>query len=266
MRLAFRHVDEGLDGATAVPPVLRRWLPFWTPSAAASVRLLCFHHAGGNAAAFRTWPQLLPPWVEVCAVQLPGRATRATEPLETSPVRLLDSLERGLASLLSGPKPVALFGHSMGATLAYGLATRLRESPPSALIVAARRAPTAAPQRLAETGLTDAALTDYLRRLGGTPPVLFSEPEFLAHVLEVLRADLLLNAAAVAEGPIRCGITVLGGAGDKTTPASVLDGWRALAVGPFVRRELPGGHFFTQESPAEVRVALLDALEGAGRQ
>ncbi|WP_256732064.1 thioesterase II family protein, partial [Burkholderia pseudomallei] len=47
----------------------------------ARVRLFCFHYAGATASIFRTWPGGLPDWIEVVAVQLPGREYRLGEPL-----------------------------------------------------------------------------------------------------------------------------------------------------------------------------------------
>ena len=44
-----------------------------------AARLFCLHYAGGGASIYRQWASRLPTWVEVCAIQLPGRETRMSE-------------------------------------------------------------------------------------------------------------------------------------------------------------------------------------------
>ena len=61
------------------------WIVVPRPAASARIRLLCFAHAGGTAQAFYPWPRLLPADVELCALQLPGRARRL---LETPPTHM----------------------------------------------------------------------------------------------------------------------------------------------------------------------------------
>ena len=57
------------------------WVRRWQPRPDATWRLVCFPHAGGGAGSYREWPPLLPPWVELLAVQYPGREDRFPDPL-----------------------------------------------------------------------------------------------------------------------------------------------------------------------------------------
>src|SRR5215469_1859732 len=99
-------------------------IPEERPDAAA--RLLCFHHACGGAYAFRSWPGMLRPDVELVAVQLPGRENRLWEPLLASPEAVLEALIFSLSESLGSR--YAIFGHSLGALLAYLLACRIQRT------------------------------------------------------------------------------------------------------------------------------------------
>ena len=87
----------------------RRWLKRYGRSClAAEIWLLCFHHAGGSAAIFRRWPQLISPAVEPIAVQLPGRADRFNEPAFEHMASLVDALADVVTPLLD--RPFAFYG------------------------------------------------------------------------------------------------------------------------------------------------------------
>src|SRR5262249_44068476 len=70
----------------------------------------------------RPWPDGLPE-IDVCPVELPGRGVRLGEPPSPDLTRLCDDV---LAAIDELPAlPLAVFGHSMGAKIAFELARRL---------------------------------------------------------------------------------------------------------------------------------------------
>src|SRR4051794_9909349 len=118
------------------------WLRRFHPAPQAAARLVCLPHAGGSASYYHPLSAALSPAVEAVAVQYPGRQDRRSEPLVDDLLVLADRLADALAD---EPGPLALFGHSMGAVLAFEVARRLeREGREiAALFVSGRRAPTA---------------------------------------------------------------------------------------------------------------------------
>src|SRR6478609_4610386 len=90
----------------------------------ARCRLICLPHAGAGASMFNDWPGLLPPEVEVVGVQLPGRQDRIKEKPFTDVSRLVATVAHVIRPLLD--LPVAFFGHSGGALLAFELARALQ--------------------------------------------------------------------------------------------------------------------------------------------
>ena len=107
-----------------------------------AVNLVCLPHAGGSASFFFPLSRALAPRVAVRAVQYPGRQERYRESNIDSVPALADEIFGALAATVTGP--VALFGHSMGAVLAYEVALRMRRAglaEPLLLFASGRRAP-----------------------------------------------------------------------------------------------------------------------------
>jgi len=224
----------------------------------AAARLICLPHAGGGAFLQRGWPALLPASIELISVELPGRGTRMREPPATDIRVVVAGLETDLAAL--DDLPLAVFGHSMGAILAFELAL-LRQRmgrKPLALFLAG----CAAPERLAGRpkihGLDDEAFLARLVRLGAIPAEVLADPDLKAMVLSVLRADITMLEAYVGdEGAILdCPVWALGGRDDDTATAADLLPWRDHARDGFEHAEFPGGHFFVSSQQASL-VAFL---------
>ena len=258
------YVSEFEQSSSGAPQqessTLRRWLPFGRTAARPRIRLLCFHHAGGNALVYRSWGKALPDWLDVCPVQLPGRGARIAEPPFTDMRDMVAGFAHDAASLFD--RPLALFGHSMGAAVAFALAQRLGSQ--VVHVFAAARAAPSEPYSQGLRDLDDASLIRYLAKLGATPPIVFQEPELLAHVLTVLRADMTLNNSyrndrQLATTPL----TVLGGTADCELPPQALERWRSLTAGRFQCVMFPGDHFFLSSCLPDVHRLIVESLEGA---
>lgn len=203
--------------------------------------------------------------IEVCPVQLPGREQRHHE----QPYSRISALVGALADVL-GPyldRPFALFGHSMGALVAYELARQLRREGrpgPAHLAVSAMRAPQLPDPEPPLHWLPDARLVERLRTINGTPPAMLDDPETLALYLPALRADLALVETYVhaSEPPLDCPITAFGGDADATVPPDALAAWESRTQAGFALETLPGDHFFVNQSRTELLAALTRSLTG----
>jgi medium-chain acyl-[acyl-carrier-protein] hydrolase len=217
-------------------------------------RLICFPYAGAGATAYADWAALLPPEIELVAVQLPGRQNRiAEEPFrETGP--LIAALSYALGPVLDGP--FAFFGHSGGALLAYELAKVLRARGgrgPEQLFLSAQPAPDAAGRQQWHR-LPDDEFRAEVLALGGLEPEIADDPDVLAELLPLLRADFGLweRHRPTPVAPLDCPITVLCGASDHRVPLSSVDGWRARTTAEFSTQIYPGGHFYFFSATADV--------------
>lgn len=233
------------------------WVVTAGAASQARLRLICFPFAGGGASAFFGWSSLLPPEIELCAVQLPGREHRRHEPLIVEMDRLVAAAADELALLLAG-RPFAFYGHSLGAIVAFELARTLRRRglpAPRALVVGACPAPQlsrAGRQRLHT--LADDALIDRLRRFEGTPEAILQSAELMALFLPVLRADFALFETYTCrpEPPLDCRIEALAGSDDREAPRGEMEPWRDQTACGFNLATIPGGHFFHRSSQATV--------------
>lgn len=240
-------------------PQLERWVLRPRRRPGARLRLYCLPYAGGGASVYYTWAQLVPPDIEVCSIQLPGRENRLAEP----PYRDAAALARELIHVLadSMQRPFAVYGHSMGALLGFELArqTALAGMPaPSRLFVGGSRPPSN-PHR--QPPLRDAADADILaemHRLGGTPPAVLDSRELMALALPLLRADFAVHETYQREGVVDVPITAFCGASDGDVSAEEMSGWARHTSRAFRLHLLQGDHFFLRTS-RDAQLALMIA-------
>ena len=235
------------------------WLIFSQSRSQARLRLYCLPHAGGGAAAYAAWANLLPPDVELCRVQLPGRENRLRE----APFAALTPLVEVLAKVLRPhlDLPFALFGHSMGALIAFELARQLRCDSgvlPAQLFVSGRWAPHWPSPDPALAQLPDAEFIATLRaRYNNIPDIVVNDPELLAIYVPLLRADVTLLDTYVytPDRVLDCPIVALGGVDDERVPYASLEAWREHTTQSVRVRQFPGGHFYLQSGyPALLKV------------
>jgi medium-chain acyl-[acyl-carrier-protein] hydrolase len=223
------------------------WITCPSPNPAAHLRLFCLPFAGGGASIFRTWGRALPQVVEVCPIQLPGRENRLGEPPDTD-VRTL--AERLAGQILPyARKPFALFGHSMGALLAFELTRTLRRlggPMPCVLFLSAHRAAHLPLRRKPLHGLPDPEFIQALRGLGGTPGEVFEHEDLLKVMLPVLRADFTLcdRYRFVPEAPLDCPLVLYAGRQDTEVSPQEIEAWNEHSTQTSRLRIFPGDHFF----------------------
>jgi medium-chain acyl-[acyl-carrier-protein] hydrolase len=223
------------------------WLYYFKPNPKASVRLFCFHYAGGSALTYRTWAQKLPATVEVVAIQLPGRATRMHEPAITKLTDVVEPIAEALAPLLN--EPFAFFGHSMGALISFEVARFLRRQGralPWHMFVSGRSAPQLNREHEPLYNLPKDQLLAELKELEGTPREVLEHPELMELMLPMLRADFSIcdTYEYTEEAPLACPITAFGGLQDADISRRQVEAWREQTSATFTLRMVPGNHFF----------------------
>lgn len=217
-------------------------------------RLLCYPYAGGGAGVYRGWDAPAADRLAIVAGQLPGRERRYREPLhrrmEPLVEGLVDDLVAGGGAVFDGP--YAVFGHSMGGLVAFELArtVRRRGLPGPVLVVASGvEAPDWPPSEPPLHLLDDAAFTERIREMGGTPQEVLDNPELMRVVLPILRADCEVceTYAPAAEPPLDCPILAFDGDRDDLTDTDGVEHWRHHTSGRFRRVTYEGEHFFFRD-------------------
>jgi medium-chain acyl-[acyl-carrier-protein] hydrolase len=199
--------------------------------------------------------------VEVVLVELPGRGGRLREPPFRSAPPLIRAL--GEAFPVEACGEFALFGHSMGAILAFELARYLRRNRlrlPSVIFASGHVAPQLPERRRDLHTLPDGQLVEALRQLGGTPPEVFEQPELLELLLPIIRADLEVNELYEyrEEPPLDVPLVLFGGSEDTDVGLEDLDAWGVQTTAACERKLLPGDHFFLHSAEH----AVLEAVRG----
>jgi len=239
-----------------------KWLRRYHPSATSGARLICFPHAGGSASYYHPVSAYFPPDVDVIALQYPGRQDRRMEPCITDLGVLADRITAQITGL--SEMPTVLFGHSMGAILAFEVAWRLeRDFPgrgarvPLSVIASGRRAPgIVRPETIHQRD--DAGLLDEIRMLNGTRSTILDDEEILRIALPALRGDYrAIETYPGAEGRVLdAPLTVLVGDSDPRTKVEDALAWKAHTSGAFRMEVFSGGHFFLADHARAVNAEI----------
>jgi pyochelin biosynthetic protein PchC len=232
------------------------WLRRHRPRPDARARIACFPHAGGTAGFFRAWANDPPPAVELLAVQYPGREDRIAEPCIDDAGTLVRAVAGALDDVAAAP--LVLFGHSLGAVLAYETARELaaRGRSPSALVVSGRPAPCF--ERGGSAHVSEEAIWADVQRLGGTSREVLEYPELRALLLPMLQSDYRISETYAERPGPRLEIPVLACIGDADPEVTEAEarGWSAVTSGPFALRVFTGDHFYLSAARRE----LVDAM------
>jgi surfactin synthase thioesterase subunit len=241
-----------------------RWIRRFGEPRPGAPALVCFPHAGGSASFYFPLARRLGPAISVLGVQYPGRQDRRTE----RPAETIGELADGAVTelLARRERPVALFGHSMGALVAYEAVRRLEargDVPgPAVLIVSGRRAPSRPGAETLHLKDDDGVLRE-LTALSGTDARVLGDEEMLRLILPAIRADYRALAAYAPENGARVAapITALVGDADPVTTVEDAGAWADFTTSGFDLRVHPGGHFFLAERQATVAAEIRTAMK-----
>ncbi|XP_069033147.1 S-acyl fatty acid synthase thioesterase, medium chain isoform X1 [Embiotoca jacksoni] len=222
----------------------------------AVARLVCFSWAGGGSIHYARWGNILNSSIEVFAVKLPGRESRAKESFFQSMQQIVDEVVDVLLPVLK-EKPFALFGHSFGAFTSFAVADALKKLhsiEPVHIFLSGASAPYSeirikAPKR---SELSDDDFLKWMTSIGGTPPELLANPEVLKLFLPALKADLHVvenYRYDKPDGPfLSCPVTCFDGKDDIPHD---LQAWNDITSGDFTVRMFDGSHFYLKDSENE---------------
>ncbi|MBW5420659.1 alpha/beta fold hydrolase [Streptomyces sp. BG9H] len=241
------------------------WFRRHGASAAPRKRLLILPHAGGSASFYQAWGDAFDDDTEVLVARYPGRHDRMAEPCIDRMEVLADEITAALLPLTD--VPLTLFGHSMGASLAYETALRLEHRHtvrPEALHVSSRKAPhRLTPRALHLQG--DEALIAEVRGLGGTDSSLLDNLDLREMVLPAIRADFTIvgTYGPRSATPLGCPVYAYVGDRDPSITEDDMAAWADVAPAGFALRVLPGDHFYLVERRQELVRAVTERLAGA---
>jgi medium-chain acyl-[acyl-carrier-protein] hydrolase len=243
-----------------IAPKVHSWITRPCKRPQASLRLFCFPRAGGGTASFRGWAEDIHPEIEVALIHLPGRESRLREESPRSMERLVPAIVEEMAEFLD--RPYAVYGHSLGAKVAFETVRELRRRKlpaPVHLFAAASAGPGVPWIHPLLHGLDDfALLREIQRRYGGVPQEVLEDKELCALLIPALRADVTVveTYRYAEEPPLANPITCFCGTEDFMTPESEAVDWQRQTSAGFRLHRFPGDHFF----PVQGRSTILDLI------
>ncbi|MFI7291529.1 thioesterase II family protein [Streptomyces anulatus] len=230
----------------------------------ADCALVCLPFAGGGAGFYRGWKDLPEGSPDVVPVQLPGREELFLDELFRDAVEAGRQLAPRIAELTRGYRRVALFGHSLGAVLAYEIARNLDRAGaarPVHLFVSGSPGPWTGRSDRA-TGLDDDAFLGQVEAFAGYKHEALEDPDMRELLLPLLRADVEMHENYRPPSRDRLGIPVtsLRGTTDDLVTREQAEEWREATAAEFGFLEIPGHHMYLADDPAPLLAAITRTL------
>lgn len=230
------------------------------------LQLYCLPYAGGSARVFQSWRDVLPSDITLFGVEYAGRGRRFSE-LAIDRIDILASqLVSALAKVPRGP--YALFGHSMGALVAFEMSHQLasRGAPSPILLVVSGHGAASLPSTDRPVhASSDDEFVARLRELNATPPEVLEMPDLLELMMPILRADFRAAETYVPAKRPKLDIPIIayGGLLDSDVSRDQLLAWADETTARCTVRMFPGDHFFLRTARNDVIAALARDLNQA---
>jgi len=228
------------------------------------IKLFCLPYAGGASSIYNDWETKLSKNIELCPISLAGRGSRFTE----KPYLNLEEAVNDVFSIVKNDLSefdYAIFGHSMGALLAYELIQKIQTKDkklPLHVFFSGRK-----PVHIPKTekfyrDMTVLEFEEAVLSLGVTPTEIFKNPE-----LKAIFSPLLLSDFTIAETfvdrptivPLPCNITALIGQDEEITREEA-EQWKFHTTKKCDIHYIKGGHFFLLDQQQAVIDIINDNL------
>lgn len=206
-------------------------------------RTYCLAHAGGDARKFVEWQESLADVTELVAVTPAGK-----DGIDDTCDRVAEAIAQD-----SG-QPFVLFGHSLGALIAFEVARRL-DTGPCHLIASGCAAPSKlpSPRMTWMATLEGQRFAEAVEQYGGLHPDVLADPDLQEIMLPAVRADFELVAGYQyrAGQPLPLKISLINGREDPHIQPEDLVGWSRESVADPEFYWSVGGHFYFADRPED---------------
>ncbi|SJN59057.1 Linear gramicidin dehydrogenase LgrE [Vibrio ruber DSM 16370] len=234
-----------------------RWLYCPKKNKDAEKRIFIFPHAGGTAQGYKKWAEVLFERnnVEVCIVQLPGRAERMHEEHVVHMPSLVNGLLESIQHFLD--KPYICFGHSLGCLVCFELMKEIRSKSlrmAELMILSAKRAPHLPRQYDKISSQSKLDLVRTLKTFDGTPSFILDDDDLLNILLPIMRNDFLLDESYIYNDSesLDIPLMILGADKDLLASQSELLAWEKHTLNKFNYKIYSGSHFYIFEHEDEI--------------
>jgi len=229
------------------------------------MKLFCFPYAGASATIYSKWNRYIPDGIELIPIELSGKGGRMGEKLYNSLDEAIEDIYKLLIKHIND-SPYCLFGHSLGALIAYELYQKLKKKNknlPSMLFISG-----SSPPHRKKSGihhlLADKEFKEYIITMGGIPKELIEDEMLFDYFLPALRCDFkMVETYSFSHGnhvPIDTGLAVLYGKSDPLVDPQEVKEWEDYMQGEFFTKSFDGDHFYINEQTENVVNFISDCL------
>ena len=234
------------------------WLQPWPTRLTPLVDLICIPGAGAGASRFKPWQAHLPAYCRVQVAQLPGRENRIDEAAIDDLTTVVDHLADAVLQI-PRQRPVLLYGHSMGAVLAYELTKRLchHQRAPARLFMSATTPPSG---QLDRPPAGSQELKRLLLAFDPENKQVIDNPDLFESLEPALRADFQLlrrHSVSATNDPPDVLTHLLCGRSDPVVPEDAVARWGAHIGGEIRHQSVDGGHQFPFNESLEAVTQLI---------
>ncbi|MEI2270912.1 thioesterase domain-containing protein [Sphingobacterium sp. ML3W] len=214
-------------------------------------KIFFLHFAGGNKYSYNFIKPFLLNF-EICVLELPGRGDRIHEPLLNNFEEAANDLLRQILYQLSGEHFI-IFGHSMGAALAFYITYKLEKlgKKPLFIIESGNPGPGVV-VRENYSSLGDDAFCDVLKKMGGIPEAFFYELDLMNFYLPILRSDFQIVDETQFLVNFKVASPIIAMMGEEEEYANSIANWSKHTYSEFKEFVLKGGHFFIYMHPEAI--------------
>lgn len=229
------------------------------------MKLILLPFAGGTSSSYNFLRNDLDSGIEFITPELAGRAIRCFD-------KMYQNVEEAVADIFNLVKDdlgdgYILFGHSMGAVLAYELYCKIIEehltSPQAIFVSGGVIDKTFLPYDA--TLLNDNEFFQIVSKLGGIPKSLLNNQELISYVSPFFKNDIKMIAkySRTCIKKISCALYVLNGTDDSFTTSEITS-WENYSVQKPLYYMFSGGHFFIREHHKEIAELINSVYESKG--
>lgn len=228
-----------------------------------NIPVYCVPFAGGSAYSFSAWKNVTPKGLAFNGLELPGHGKRVREPLLTNYSDMVDDLMEQVE--IPVDLPYVIYGHSLGALLAYHIVQRIQERGdklPMYLVVSGRRGPSVELTNREKYKLPQKEFFNMLKRDSACPREVLEDPEMLEYFEPILRADYEASETYVHPETPMLRVPILAMVGDdEEATLEELKAWQVETSTPIVVKQFQGNHFFIFDKKEKVMRLLARTLQ-----
>ncbi len=231
------------------------------------IKLFCIPYSGGSCSVYYKWKRLLNDYIDLIPIELAGRGRRMRDKFYETVAEACDDISNMILAELQPNEPYAIYGHSMGALLAYETYYCLKKKgahEPEHIFFSGRKAPHDEAEKSEYYKLPEEEFLQVVFNYGSNTREILQNRELMDLFVPILRADFKIAEIYDYEAHderILCNMSVVNGTSDMSVAQCDINKWSELAGKSCEYRWLSGGHFFLTENPVRTVDMINEVLE-----